>query len=227
VENSARGYAASSSPKTRSAHTLTLKSWLLDFTPVFRWNSSSDMVPFELRIHDTPGRVGVWPMKRSIFVAAPVLALMSCQTKDKGPVGVVQAYAEVSNRRDCETMWSLLTANSRSAIEAGHELTLPGNSLEPHFPGRKPGLSSQKQFFCSWAFTSDSESAKLISLDANTARVSVLEEVPTGFLIPGFWPTSHFCREWQLPLIKENEGWRIDYVHLRRPFVSSSTPCRK
>jgi hypothetical protein len=56
VENSARGYAASSSPKTRSAHTLTLKSWLLDFTPVFPWNSSSDLGQFELPTRLTESR---------------------------------------------------------------------------------------------------------------------------------------------------------------------------
>jgi hypothetical protein len=159
-------------------------------------------------------------VSRSIFAAALMLALVSCQTRDKGPVGVVQAYCEAAYRGDCETWWSLLTANSRSAIEA---------SVEYDETGQKRALSAQKKMVCDFFYRSrlDSKSAKLISQDTDTAQVSVLEEVPTGFLIPHELPRSHFCREWQFPLIKETAGWRIDWAHLGRPSVDSRTPCRK
>jgi hypothetical protein len=79
-----------------------------------------------------------WDVSRSIFAAALMLALVSCQTTDKGPVGVVQAYCEAAYRGDCETWWSLLTANSRSAIEADVEYDKTGQKCE---------LSAQKKWF--------------------------------------------------------------------------------
>jgi len=68
-----------------------------------------------------------------------MLALVSCQTKDKSPVDVVQAYCEAAYRGDCETWWSLLTANSRSAIEADVEYDETGQTRE---------LSAQKKMVC-------------------------------------------------------------------------------
>jgi len=106
----------------------------------------------------------------SRFVLAAFLLIFTGCRQEIAPVRAASAFAEANRDGDCKTMWSLITANARADIQkrmAWRELPAPSVDFRAMFNPR---------------------SAKLIELDGETALVSVIEDVPAGFLVPGFGP---------------------------------------
>ncbi len=111
---------------------------------------------------------------------------------------------------DCETAWPYFSADTQKAIEIKSEQFKkdPGRSQMPrHYLEAKNlyCLPITGQSF--WGYKANS--VKLLKAEGNTATVAVKEGIPTGFLIPGFWPTKTRYVDHQLTLVREGGEWKI------------------
>jgi len=52
---------------------------------------------------------------------------------------------------------------------------------------------------------------RLLTVQGTTATVSVKKGIPTGFLIPGFFPTSTRYEDHELKLVQEGKEWKIAF----------------
>lgn len=138
-----------------------------------------------------------------IAVAMACLAMTACRP-ETAPVRAARTYAAAVRKNDCALMWSLLAAGARANIESRHTW--------------HPAFESERAAYCGqFRVPFDPGSVKLRWIQDDHALVSVMERVPAGFLVPGFWPTRFEARPWDFPLVREQGAWKIDFDHLRRP----------
>ena len=133
------------------------------------------------------------------FLLAGLFLIFTGCREQPAPVRTARAFAKANRDGDCRTMWSLITADAQANIKK--RTAWQGKST--------PCVDFRARF--------NPRSARLVQLDDATALVSIAEDVPTGFLVPGFWATRVDHREWQLPLVREDQSWKVAWDRVRVP----------
>jgi len=113
---------------------------------------------------------------------------------------------------DCDTAWQYFSSDSQRAIQIASDKkksdpsssNVPRRYLEPKNLYCLPTVAP---FFDGYR----ANSVKLLKAQGATATVAVKKGIPTGFLIPGFWPTKTRYEDHELSLVREGGKWKIAF----------------
>ncbi len=128
------------------------------------------------------------------------------------PQRTAQNFLTAIEDFDCDTAWQYFSSDSQRAIAIASDKkksdpslsNVPRRYLEPK---NLYCLPTVVPFFDGYR----ANSVKLLKVQGATAAVTVRKGIPTGFLIPGFWPTKTRYEDHELTLVREGRKWKIAF----------------
>lgn len=139
-------------------------------------------------------------MRNLILGVMLCLALGACARRPAHEQAVID-YVEAVRAGNCESAFSLLSARTRDALEAersAHRGRTSDSTVDALYCS--PGPLERVKL----------EKTRTKSVEQSAATVELIERVPSGYLIPGFWPTGHEDRTIEVRVLREEEMWRVE-----------------
>ena len=113
---------------------------------------------------------------------------------------------------DCDTAWQYFSSQSQRAIQVASDK----KKNDPFLSHVQRRYLEPKNLYCLPTVAPffdgyRASSVKLLKIQGTTATVAVKKGIPTGFLIPGFWPTRTRYEDHELTLVREGSKWKIAF----------------
>lgn len=123
---------------------------------------------------------------------------------------VVIEYVNAIRANDCEKAFALLSATVQTALRA--EDQAGSDEMHSRISSRLPS----RELYCS---AGPYERVKLHRTrtawrNASEAEVHLMEAVPAGHLVPGFWPTRTELRPMAVRVVLESTTWKVQDARL-------------
>jgi hypothetical protein len=112
----------------------------------------------------------------------------------------------------CGSAWEYFSSKSQRAIQIASDK----KKSDPFLSHVQRRYLEPKNLYClptvaPFFHGYRANSVKLLTIQGTTATVAVKKGIPTGFLIPGFWPTRTRYEDHELMLVREGSKWKIAF----------------
>jgi hypothetical protein len=128
------------------------------------------------------------------------------------PQRVARNFLSAIEAFDCDTAWQYFSSQSQRAIQIASDK----KKIDPLLSHVQRRYLEPKNLYClptvaPFFHGYRASSVKLLKIQGTTATVAVKKGIPTGFLIPGFWPTRTRYEDHELMLVREGSKWKIAF----------------
>lgn len=148
-------------------------------------------------------------MRLPRFAALLLTSAAACSAPPAHERAVIE-YVEAIRANDCEKAFALLSTTVQAAIRAEDE----AQSEE-----KRGGIISRvppRELYCSAGPYDRVKLHRTRTAWRNTseAEVHLIEAVPAGHLVPGFWPTRTEYQPMALRVVLESTAWKVQDARL-------------